>query len=108
MSDRRPMPGAMPAELAERMSDVDDHADLDELAALREAKEKAREDVQTSEWWFDRLEGEASAWSVSEAISRCMREIDAACKGDTIAMRAITTALSNLQASAIQDAEDYP
>jgi len=86
------------------VSDVDDRQDLDEAEALAWAKEHAKDSVQKAEYWYVAMDGEGAAWRIAECLAACMKEIDKACSGDTFAMTAITTALSRLQQTGIQDA----
>ena len=109
---RKPMPAAMPADVAERLSD--------QTSAIQEARWEAERDrieadaseaaeilVKDADWWNDRLEGICALTRlVLSILSRCIANLDAACKGDEISRTAILTALSNLQRQARADAYD--
>ena len=89
------------------VDDWDDRRDLDEADAHAEAVARAYADIQTYEWWSVALEGIPSAERAAAALAACMKELDAACDGDTLALTAITTALSRLQRDALRDAEEW-
>src|SRR3990167_4706634 len=109
---RKPMPAAMPADVAERLSD--------QTSAIQEARWEAERDrieadaseaaeilVKDADWWNDRLEGIcALTREVPQALARCMVNLDAAYEGDKISKAVILTSLRILQRQARADAYD--
>ena len=107
-----------PALGSDRFADISDEDEADryydapdpELPGFEKwADEYAASDIKTEEFWLTRVSEQISygeGLRIAECLARCMKEIDRACKGDRIALTAITTALSALQATAKKDASD--
>jgi hypothetical protein len=72
-----------------------------EQAALEEhCKAVAYDNLRDAAWW-ECMSGEDDVGAALAAcVARCMANLDNACKGELIALNAITTALSNLQSVA--------
>ena len=107
------MPSAMPAELAEKLSDVDDYySDADQAAREERAEEAAHEMIMSTEWWSECLAGvNPTSSEVAPQLARCMEFLDKACKEITrlpfkenIHLFVLTEALSRLQKNALLDA----
>ena len=93
-----------PALGSDRYADISD-IDADEADNYHDGAG----DIVTEEFWLTRMSEQISygeAQRIASCLARCMKEIDRACKGDRIALTAITTALSALQATAKKDASD--
>lgn len=71
-----------------------------------QCKAIADENIQDPVWWETAFDEDAIEREVANFLSRCMANLDRACKGELIALNAITTALSNLQQVAKQIAYD--
>ena len=80
--------------------DDDWPSDVDQAALEEHCKAVAFENVQDAAWW-EVMTGEDDVGAGAAAcLARCMANLDRACLGELIALNAITTALSNLQAVA--------
>lgn len=102
--DRLRISGNVPAELAERISDVGAELTLADEVAIQAESERL---VRDSDWWGRQLEGiNALTNELPAVVARCMANLDSACAGSEIARDAITTALHNLQKLARKDAHD--
>ena len=99
---RRTISGNVPADIAERISDIDDdYTPEEENEIERRTDEIIAKRILWPEYWGSILEGiNHLTDELPRQIARCMANIDLACKADEIAIRAITTALSILQAHA--------
>lgn len=77
----------------------------EEARIEREAIRRAEEKIADPLWWNDRMEGFNTLSSeVPTQLARCMRNLDQARRGESVALDAVTTALSILRRQARQDA----
>jgi len=75
----------------------------------RETRERGERALLDPAFWADSLDDDkAIRADAPDAIARCMANLDRACRGEQIAIDAITTALSQLRRSARNEAEEYP
>ena len=111
MSDRLPMPSALPAEIAEWRSDQPYSALDARTEALLEHGLRLRVERCLTDpyFWADAINDDGAVHNgLPDILARCMANIDRACSGDPIGRDAITTSLSQLQNLARPEAEEYP
>ena len=99
MNSRLHMPGAMPSELAELLSDVDrGYTQAEEVILDKRSDEllQARiDDVET----FKDFASDAASQTADEQIHRALMNLDKACDGDEISRNAVLSALTQVQKS---------
>lgn len=105
MNDRAPMPSAMPAELAEILSDessryLDDLADRLDEENEAAAKANAPAYLGQREFWHDLFAEEVPEF-IDQPLADCMKLLPTACNGDPLALDAICTALAQIERQAV-------
>jgi len=103
MNDRLQIPGAVPADRAEVLSDC---AELDDLADRLDAEnQKAAETaaplyIGQQEFWKDLFADEVPEF-IDHPLADCMKLLPTACNGDPLALDAICAALAQIERQAI-------
>ncbi len=98
--DRAMMPGAMPAELAERLSDVGREWTVAEAREIeREVEKRIDARLSDQKFWSDSLDGIATTQQVSRLLAEITgARLDRACEDPTgAAMNEILMALARFQ-----------
>ena len=74
---RKEMPGAMPAELAEKLSDTQGWGDArsEELSYQLWLEEECERSLKDSGWWLDVLEGSVASNKIAFALSEIYRNL---------------------------------
>ena len=108
---RRIVSSAVPADVAERISD-EPYSTLDartEELMVRKLKAHVERCLTDPYFWADSIRDDKGIRNnLPDILARCMANLDRACDGEQIGRDAITTALSQLQEAARREAEEYP
>jgi len=113
--ERKTIPSAIPADVAERISDVGKAGPLEIVTEAMLVAEQAKfvdRCLTDPYFWADAIVGDGEVRNLlPDILARVMANLDRTCDGESIGRDAITTALSQLQRAGRRDAEsdpDYP
>lgn len=101
--DRINISAHVPAEIAERRSDVGAEISSDDEQAIEAAADRS---IKDTDWWNTELEGLNFSRAVAGCMASCMVNLSAAATGNTLAVNAILTALHNCRKTARLSAND--
>jgi hypothetical protein len=103
--DRLTMPSAMPADLAEVLSDVGDYLTPQQESEIEHHAEAClAERIESAEWMVPVLDEELRT---GHDLHAALMELDKAVDGDEIATRAVLAALCRIQKQAKAQARDH-
>lgn len=102
MNDRLQIPGAVPADRAEVLSDcaLDDLADRLDAENEQAAKSAAPLYIGQQEFWKDLFADEVPEF-IDQPLADCMKHLDAACNGELDSVDAILRALHQIERQAL-------
>jgi len=105
MNDRLTIPGAVPADRAEALSDrssryLDDLADRLDAENQKAAEKNAPTYLGQQDFWKALFADEVPEF-IDQPLADCMKHLDAACNGDAYARYAICTALVQIERQAL-------
>ena len=95
---RLPMPGAMPADLAERLSDVDVPLTFAQQAAIdRLAYRKLRDRLYRDTPAFNELTDSIPSADIGGLLQQALREVEAAAEGSRSAIQEVIEAVLSIR-----------